>query len=64
MLTVLFGKKTWHHSYSTYRRREKTMRSKEVVIVTTTTRPLSAMTGSDRLKIRGQRIVTGENYGV
>jgi hypothetical protein len=43
MLTVLLLKKTGHHSYSTYRRRENTINIRELVMQTTTIRPLSTM---------------------
>ena len=40
-LTVLFLKRTWHHSYSTRRRKEKTEVRRTRMMQTTTTRPLS-----------------------
>ena len=60
-------KKTWHHSYSTYKRRENTMTMRELVIQTTTTRPLSTMVGRCDWSGRAMETVAtpgGEDTGI
>ena len=60
LITVLFLKSTWHHSYLTKKRREMTLMIMELAMQITTTSPLSILLGAFKIEIEKRRRIVLE----